>query len=232
MSFMSLFDSSHLLSLLPNVTWEMIQKETLNTLYMALVSAPIAGILGLFLGIFLFLTSAKQALDTPWLYFPLVAVINTVRAIPFIILIVNLLDFSGALVGTVMGPTAILPSLIIGATPFYARLVQIAFKEIDHGVLEAADAMGCNLFHTIFKVLIPEASPALVSGMTVTAILMIGYTAMAGFVGGGGLGDLAYSYGYQRGMNDVTFCATLILLVLVVIIQCVGDAITRRLDKR
>ena len=225
------FDPSHFFGLMPNVTWADVQSNTLATLYMTLVSVAAAGVFGLALGVFLFLTSPKQMLSTPWLYYPLVTVVNIVRAIPFIILIVNLLEYSKPLLGTTMGPTAMLPSLIVGATPFYARLAQMAFKEIDHGVLEAANAMGCNLRHIIFKVLIPEASPALASAMTITTITMIGYTAMAGFTGGGGLGAVAYE-GYQRTARDMKLYTTVILVVLVQIVQFIGDAITRRLDKR
>lgn len=232
MSLASLSDSSNFFGLLPNVTWNMLQVATLQTLYMAFISAFIVCILGLTIGTFLFLTSPGQAFDRPWLYRPLVLIVNTLRAIPFIILLVLLVPFTKALVHTTIGPTAILPTLIIGAAPFYARLVEIALKEVDHGVLEAANAMGCNLRHIIFKILLPESSPALVSGIAVTTILMIGYTAMAGFVGGGGLGDLAYNFGHQRGMVDVTVCTTLILLAMVIIVQFVSDTVSRRLDKR
>lgn len=232
MSLASLPDSSHFFGLLPNVTWDMLQTATLQTLYMAFISALIVCLLGLTIGVFLFLTSPGQALDRPWIYRPLALAVNTLRAIPFIILLVLLIPFTKILVHTTLGPTAILPTLIIGAAPFYARLVEIALKEVDHGVLEAAQAMGCNLRHIIFKILLPESSPALVSGIAVTTILMIGYTAMAGFVGGGGLGDLAYNFGHQRGMTDVTVCTTLILLALVIIVQFVSDRVSRRLDKR
>lgn len=225
-------DSGHFFGLLPNVTWSVLQQATLETLFMTFASAAAVGVLGLILGLLLFLTSPGQALDTPWFYRPFVLIINTLRAIPFIILVVLLLPISKLLVGTTLGPTAILPALIVGAAPFYARLVEIALKEVDKGVLEAANAMGCTLWQIIFKVLLPESSPALVSGMAVTTILMVGFTAMAGFVGGGGLGDLAYNLGHQRGMIDVTISATLIILAIVSLIQFAGDAFTRRLDKR
>lgn len=232
MSLTQLPDSGHLFGLLPNVTWDMLQLATLQTLYMAFVSAIVVCVLGLAIGVFLFLTSPGQALDRPLLYRPLSLIVNTLRAIPFIILLVQLIPFTVLIVHTTLGPNAILPALIIGAAPFYARLVEIALKEVDHGVLEAAQAMGCSLRHIIFKILLPESSPALVSGIAVTTILMIGYTAMAGFVGGGGLGDLAYNFGHQRGMKDVTFCTSLILLAMVVIVQFISDKISRRLDKR
>ena len=232
MSLANLSDNSHFFGLLPNVTWDMLQTATLQTLYMAFVSALVVCLIGLTTGVFLFLTSPGQALDRLGIYRPLALAVNTLRAIPFIILLVLLVPFTKFLVGTTLGPTAILPTLIIGASPFYARLVEIALKEVDHGVLEAAQAMGCSLRHIIFKVLLPESSPALVSGIAVTTILMIGYTAMAGFVGGGGLGDLAYNLGHNRGMTSVTVCTTLILLALVIIVQFVSDRVSRRLDKR
>ena len=232
MSIVSLSDSGHFFGLLPNVTWGMLQQATLETLFMAFASAAAVSVLGMILGLLLFLTSPGQALSAPWFYRPFVLAVNTMRAIPFIIMVVLLLPVSKLLVGTTLGPTAILPALIIGASPFYARMVEIALKEVDKGVLEAAKAMGCTLSQTIFKVLLPESSPALVSGLAVTTILMVGFTAMAGFVGGGGLGDLAYNLGHQRGMVDVTLCATLIILAIVSLVQFAADLIARRLDKR
>lgn len=217
--------------LLPDVVWGEMLLATLQTLYMTFASMALVGVLGLSIGLLLFLTSPGQALANSWTYRPLALVINILRAIPFIILIIQLVPFSHWLMQSTLGPSAILPALVIGAAPFYARIVQIALKEMDRGVLEAAKAMGCNLSHLIFKILIPESAPALVAGFTVTTILMVGYTAMAGFVGGGGLGDKAYE-GYLRNNGDVTFCSTLIILLIVFAVQLIGDYITRRLDKR
>lgn len=218
--------------LMPNVTWDMMWLVTQQTLYMTFASMVIVSILGLGLGVLLFLTSPGQILASAWVYRPLAIVINILRAIPFIILIIQLVDFSSWLMGSMLGPSAVLPALIIGATPFYARMVQIAFQEVDRGVLEAAQAMGCDLRHIIFKILIPEAAPALVAGVTVTTILMVGYTAMAGFIGGGGLGDAAYTVGYLRNQKDITFFSTAIIVLIVFAIQFTGDYITRRIDKR
>lgn len=131
-----------------------------------------------------------------------------------------------------IGENAALPALIIGAAPFYARMVEIGLREIDKGVIEAAKSMGATTGTIIWKVLLPESMPALVSGITVTAIALVGYTAMAGVIGAGGLGNLAYLQGFQRSQNDVTLVATIIILIIVFIIQFIGDFITSKLDKR
>ena len=134
--------------------------------------------------------------------------------------------------GSIRGPNAALPALIIGAAPFYGRMVLIALQEIDKGVIEAARSMGAKTSTIIFKVLLPESMPALVSGITVTAIALVGYTAMAGVIGAGGLGTLAYLDGFQRNREDVTLMATILVLIIVFIIQFFGDFIVKRLDKR
>ena len=146
--------------------------------------------------------------------------------------IVLLIPFTKALIGTMIGKDAALPALIIGSAPFYARMVEIGLREIDKGVIEAAKSMGAKTSTIIWKVLIPESTPALVSGITVTAIALVGYTAMAGVIGAGGLGNLAYLQGFQRSQNDVTLVATIIILIIVFIIQFIGDFITSKLDKR
>ncbi|HJV18163.1 MAG TPA: methionine ABC transporter permease, partial [Bacillales bacterium] len=160
------------------------------------------------------------------------AVVNIFRSIPFIILIVLLIPFTKFLVHTMIGQNAALPALIIGAAPFYARMVEIGLREIDKGVIEAAKSMGATTGTIIWKVLLPESMPALVSGITVTAIALVGYTAMAGVIGAGGLGDLAYLEGFQRNQSDVTLIATIIILIIVFALQFIGDFITSKLDKR
>jgi D-methionine transport system permease protein len=160
------------------------------------------------------------------------AVVNIFRSIPFLILIVLLIPFTKALVGSMIGENAALPALIIGAAPFYARMVEIGLREIDKGVIEAAKSMGAKTSTIIWKVLLPESMPALISGITVTSIALVGYTAMAGVIGAGGLGNLAYLDGYQRNQNDVTLVATIVILIIVFIIQIIGDVITSKLDKR
>ena len=145
---------------------------------------------------------------------------------------VLIIPFTKAIVGTMLGAEAAIPALVLSAAPFYARLVEIAFREVSPGVVEAADAMGASYWEIIWKVLIPESVPALISGLTVTTISMIGFTAMAGAIGAGGLGGLAWQEGYQRGNLTVTFVATLIILVIVFIVQGIGDFLTKKTDKR
>jgi D-methionine transport system permease protein len=158
--------------------------------------------------------------------------VNLFRAIPFIILIILLIPFTNLLMNTISGVKGALPALIIGAAPFYARLVEIGMKEIDRGVIEAAEAMGATRWTLITKVLLRESLPALVSGITVTAIALVGSTAIAGVIGAGGLGNLAYLVGYTRNQNDVILVSTVLILVIVFAIQFIGDTITKRIDKR
>ncbi|MDO5793592.1 MAG: methionine ABC transporter permease [Turicibacter sp.] len=220
------------LSLIPNVRWDKMLEATAETLYMTAISCIFVFILGLIIGLVLFLTAPNQLLENKWVNRMLSAFVNIFRSIPFVILIILLLNFTKFLVGTILGPNAALPALIIGAAPFYGRLVEIALREIDKGVIEASIAMGASLWTIIRKVLIPESLPALVSGITVTTISLVGYTAMAGVIGAGGLGNLAYLDGFQRQRFDVVFVATVIILILVFIIQFVGDTITKKIDKR
>ncbi|OLN22591.1 methionine ABC transporter permease [Domibacillus antri] len=216
----------------PNVDWEKMWEATVQTLYMTSISVIITFILGILLGLLLFLTSKGQLWENKAVYGVTAIIVNVFRSIPFIILIVLLIPFTKAVVGTIIGENAALPALIIGAAPFYARMVEIALREIDKGVIEAARAMGASTGTIIRKVLLPESMPALVSGITVTAIALVGYTAMAGVIGAGGLGNLAYLDGFQRSRNDVTMMATIIILIIVFIIQFIGDTATRKLDKR
>lgn len=216
----------------PNVDWEEMWEATTETLYMTGVSVLATFILGIALGLLLFLTSKDNIWENKVIYTIVAAFVNIFRSIPFIILIVLLIPFTKALVGSIIGVNAALPALIIGAAPFYARMVEIGLREIDKGVIEAAKSMGAKTSTIIFKVLLPESMPALVSGITVTAIALVGYTAMAGVIGAGGLGNLAYLDGFQRSRTDVTVAATIIILVIVFVIQFVGDTFTSKLDKR
>jgi D-methionine transport system permease protein len=184
------------------------------------------------LGILLFLTSKENLWDNKLTYTITSAVVNVFRSIPFIILIVLLIPFTKFLLDTIRGANAALPALIIGAAPFYARMVEIALREVNKGVIEAAKAMGAKTSTIIWKVLIPESMPALISGITVTAIALVGYTAMAGVIGAGGLGNLAYLDGFQRSREDVTMAATIMILLIVFAIQILGDFFTNKLDKR
>ncbi|MGK9249530.1 methionine ABC transporter permease [Melissococcus plutonius] len=210
-----------------------LQEKTIETLTMTGISIVIVTILGLLLGLLLFETSEKSNNSlTKILYWIVAIFVNIFRSIPFIILIVLLIPFTKNLLGSMSGVTGALPALIISAAPFYARMVEIAFHEIDRGVIEAAEAMGASRLQIIWKVLLPESLPALISGLTVTTISLVGYTAMAAAIGAGGLGSLAYQDGFQRGQNTVTLVATVCILIIVFIIQFIGDVAVKKVDKR
>ena len=217
---------------MPNVRWPDVWVATYETLYMTVISTAFSFVLGLVLGVILFLTSKSQSKVGRVFYSIVSFFVNLFRAIPFIILILLLIPFTSLILGTISGPTGALPALIIGASPFYGRLVEIALKEIDKGVIEAARSMGSNTWTIISKVLIPESLPALISGITVTAIALVGSTAVAGVIGAGGLGNLAYLTGFTRNQNDVILVSTILILVIVFVIQFLGDWFTNKIDKR
>ncbi|CAM4405476.1 methionine ABC transporter permease [Bacillus manliponensis] len=216
----------------PNVYWDEMMGATVETLYMTAIATTATFVFGLLLGLLLFLTSKDNLWENKPINAVVGAFVNTFRSIPFIILIILLIPFTQLVVGTMLGASAALPALIIGAAPFYARMVEIALREIDKGVIEASKSMGAKTSTIIWKVLIPESLPALISGITVTAIALVGYTAMAGVVGAGGLGTLAFLEGFQRGNGDVTLVATVLILLIVFTIQLLGDRVTHRIDKR
>ncbi|RYL95681.1 ABC transporter permease [Sporolactobacillus sp. THM7-4] len=218
--------------LFPNVDWMSMWTATVETLYMTFVSAVFTFILGIALGLLLFLTASGSLYENKWIYRTVSSIVNVFRSIPFIILIILLIPLTVLIVRTMIGASAALPSIIIGSAPFYARLVEIGLREVDKGVIEAAQAMGATRAQIVWKVLLPESLPSIVSGMTVTLIALISNTAMAGVVGAGGLGTLAYNDGFEAYKNDVTFVATIIILIIVFIIQFAGDLITRKVDKR
>lgn len=218
--------------LLTNVDWNQMLEATGETLYMTAIAALATFVLGLILGLLLFMIAKDNLWENKSINTVIGAFVNIFRSIPFIILIILLIPFTKILLGTILGASAALPALIIGAAPFYARMVEIALREIDKGVIEASKAMGAKTSTIILKVLIPESLPALISGITVTTIALVGYTAMAGVVGAGGLGTLAYLEGFQRGNNDVTIVATICVLLVVFLIQWIGDSVTTRIDKR
>ncbi|GGN61855.1 MULTISPECIES: methionine ABC transporter permease [Oceanobacillus] len=215
-----------------NVNMDELLTATNETFYMTIISLLGTLVIGILLGLLLFLTARGGIWENKVINAITASVVNVFRSIPFIILILLLFPFTNFLIGTIRGPSAALPALIIGSAPFYARLVEIAFREVDKGVIEAAKSIGAKTSTIIFKVLIPESLPALVSGLTVTAIALIGYTAMAGIIGAGGLGDYAYFYGFQRRNFDLVFICTIIILIIVFIIQFIGDFITNKIDKR
>lgn len=219
-------------SLFPHLKLDQLWAATLETLYMTSLAGVATLVLGIALGLALFLTARGGLFQNRALYSVISIVVNVFRSIPFIILIVLLIPFTKALIGTILGADAALPALIVGAAPFYARLVEIGLREVDKGVIEASRSMGARVNTLIFRVLLPESSPALVSGITVTLIALVSYSAMAGVIGAGGLGNLAYLEGFQRNHNDVTLVATVMILIIVFIIQLIGDVITKLLDKR
>jgi D-methionine transport system permease protein len=219
-------------SLFPHLKWDQLFAATQETFYMTALSGVATFVLGIALGLALFLTARGGLYQNRTLYSAISLIVNIFRSIPFIILIVLLIPVTKTLVGTILGANAALPALIVGAAPFYARLVEIALREVDKGVIEASRSMGARLSTLIFRVLLPESSPALVSGITVTLIALVSYSAMAGVIGAGGLGNLAYLEGFQRNHSDVTLVATVTILVIVFIIQFCGDVITSLLDKR
>ena len=218
--------------LFPNVVWERAWEKTNETLYMTGVSLIFIFLIGLGLGLLLFLTSKGNLWENRLINTLIASVVNIFRSIPFVILIVLLLPFTKLIIGKIIGEEAALPALIIGTAPFYARMVEIGLREIDKGVIEAAKAMGAKTSTIIWKVLLPESMPAIISGLTVTAIALVGYTAIAGVIGAGGLGDYAYLDGFSQNKNDVTFFATISILMIVFIIQALGDYIVKKIDKR
>ncbi|PTH59665.1 methionine ABC transporter permease [Staphylococcus agnetis] len=222
----------HEMMTMPNVRWPEVWVATYETLYMTIIATLFSFIFGLITGVILFLTSKSKSKIGRIFYNIVSFFVNLFRAIPFIILILLLIPFTSLILGTIRGPTGALPALIIGASPFYARLVEIALKEIDKGVIEAAWSMGANTWTVIRKVLIPESLPALISGITVTAIALVGSTAVAGVIGAGGLGNLAYLTGFTRNQNDVILISTILILVIVFVIQFLGDWTTNKIDKR
>jgi len=218
--------------MLERVNWDKMWEATLETLYMSSISVVATFVLGIILGLLLFLTAKGNIWESRVINGLVAAFVNIFRSIPFVILIFLLIPFTRFIMDTIIGANAALPALIIGAAPFYARMVEIALREIDKGVIEAARSMGAKTSEIIWKVLIPESMPALVSGITVTAIAIISYTAMAGIIGAGGLGNLAFLDGFQRNNWEVTLVCTVIILIIVFIIQFIGDLITNKLDKR
>ncbi|OIK08480.1 methionine ABC transporter permease [Bacillus sp. MUM 116] len=219
-------------NLMEMVNWDELIAATQETIYMTFISVVATFVLGLLLGLLLFLTAKGNLWANRPVNVIIAAFVNIFRSIPFIILIVLLIPFTKLMLGTMLGPDAAMPALIIGAAPFYARMVEIALREIDKGVIEASQSMGATHGRIIFKVLIPESLPALISGITVTAISLVSFTAMAGVIGAGGLGNFAYLEGFQRNRPLVTLVATIAILILVFIIQFIGDYFTKKTDKR
>jgi len=203
-----------------------------QTLYMVGVSALIATVFGLSLGVFLATSERGEIFAAPIANRLLGAIVNATRSTPFIILVVAIIPFTRLVAGTSIGTSAAIVPLTIAATPFIGRIVESAVREVDPGLVEAARAMGATPLQIVRKVLLPEALPSIVLGLTLSVVSLIGYSAMVGAVGGGGLGDLGIRYGYQRFMPEVMAAVVVVLIVLVQSIQTLGDTLARRLDRR
>lgn len=216
--------SDRLMNLLINATGE--------TLYMSFSAALLAAVLGIPLGIVLFITRKGQFLENNYINFPLGIVINIGRSVPFIILVVAIIPFTRFIIGTFIGNTAMIVPLTVSAVPFVARLTENVLIEVPQGLIEAAQAMGATPLQIINKVLLAEAKSGLVNAMTVTTIALIGYSAMAGAVGAGGLGKVGISYGYQRFNSEIMLYTVIILVVLVQIVQSLGDYWARKLNHK
>ncbi|EFQ63791.1 binding-protein-dependent transport systems inner membrane component [Pseudomonas fluorescens WH6] len=217
-------DWSDILQLLLNATGE--------TLYMVLLAGLFTLLIGLPLGVLLFISRADGLFPLPRLNRGLGAVINLGRSLPFVVMLIALIPLTRLIVGTTLGSTAAVVPITIGAFPFFARIVETALDEVDKGRIEAIVAMGGDIRHVILKVLLPEALPALVAGTTLTLVMLIGFSSMAGVIGGGGLGDLAIRYGYQRFNNQIMVVTVIVLVLLVQGVQSLGDRCVRSLAHR
>lgn len=214
--------SDEIIRLLISSTWE--------SCYMILASGVISTAGGFPLGVLLFITRADNIMPHHWLNQTLALSVNVIRAIPFIILLIALIPFTRLLIGTSIGTTAAIVPLSIAAIPFVARIVENALSEVNSGLIEAGHAMGATTWQLIHKILFPEALPGIVQGLTVTWIALVGYSAMAGTVGGGGLGSLAINYGYLRFNVPILIATVIILILIVYVIQYFGEWLTRRLE--
>lgn len=219
-----------------NVDWNEIAQLVLNatgeTLYMVLLAGFFTLLIGLPLGVLLFISRRQGLYPMPSLNKGLSGLVNLGRSLPFVVLLIALIPLTRLVVGTTLGSTAAVVPITIGAFPFFARIVENALDEVDKGRIEAILAMGGDICHVIFKVLLPEALPALLAGITLTLVMLIGFSSMAGVIGGGGLGDLAIRYGYQRFNNQVMVATVLVLVILVQGVQSLGDRLVRSLAHR
>lgn len=216
----------------PEMLFGLLWKSLLQTLHMVAVSGLVGALIGLPIGIFLATSGKDELFPAPKLNYAIGLVVNAARSTPFIILVVAIIPFTRLLTGTSIGTTAAIVPLTIATIPFFARLVEAAIREIDKGLIEAARAMGATPMQIVFKVLLAEARPAILLAFTMTIVSLIGYSAMVGAVGGGGLGDLGIRYGYQRFMPEVMLAVVIVLIVLVQLVQSAGDALARHFDKR
>ena len=215
-----------------NIDWVEIWLAGQDTMSMLAGSLIFTLVLGLPLGVLLFLTGKRQLLDQPVVYGIVSFVVNVLRSVPFVILLIIMIPFTVLVAGTSLGVAGAIPPLVVGATPFFARLVETALREVDRGIIEATQAMGASTRQIVFGALLPEALPGIMAAVTVTAITLVSYAAMSGVIGGGGLGDLAIRFGYQRFQTDVMVVTVLLLLVLVQILQMVGDRLVTHFSRK
>lgn len=218
---------SRLIEILPELNTAFFQ-----TLYMVGVALLVAIVIGLPLGIILYVTDKGFFLENKFVKSVAGVITNLVRSIPFIILLVFLLPLTNSMLGTTIGPTAAAVPLSVAAIPFFARIVESAAREIDKGVIEAAISVGASPWMIIKDIILPEIKPGIISGLTITTISLIGFSAMAGTIGGGGIGDLAIRYGYYRYDDLVMYTTVIVLIVLVQVIQYTGDFIAKSVNKR
>ncbi|PWW32868.1 MULTISPECIES: methionine ABC transporter permease [Paenibacillus] len=209
------------------VRWEEIGKASIETLQILGASGLFTIIIGLPLGVLLFMTARSASIQSQVVYTILSFIVNILRSVPFIILIVALIPFTRSLVGTATGVLGVIPPLVIAAAPYFARLVETTLREVDRGVIEAAQAMGASTGQIVRRVLLPEALPGLLAGITITIVTLVSYTAMAGMVGGGGLGTLAINYGYFRYQYEIMIISVVFMVILVQVLQMAGDRLVK-----
>lgn len=215
-----------------NIDWSDIGQATLDTLAMLGGSMVLTILLGLPLGVILFLTGKGQMLENRLANGLLSFLVNVLRSVPFVILLIVMIPLTVVLVGTSLGVAGAIPPLVVGAAPFFARLVETALREVDKGVIEASFAMGATRRQVVLRALLPEALPGLVAAATVTTVALVSSTAIAGVVGAGGLGDLAIRFGYQRFQTDVMIVTVALMLVLVQVLQMIGDSVVRKVSHK
>ena len=216
----------------PDMLFTVLLKGLLQTLHMVAVSGLVGSLFGVPIGIFLATSGKGELFEAPMINRVIGLVVNAARSTPFIILVVAIIPFTRFVAGTSIGTSAAIVPLTVATIPFVARLVEAAIREVDKGLIEAARAMGATPLQIVSKVLLAEAKPGITLALTLTLVSLIGYSAMVGAVGGGGLGDLGIRYGYQRFMPDVMLAVVVVLIVLVQIVQSAGDALARSFDKR
>lgn len=218
--------------MMANVDWWMIGEATIDTLLMTGFSLLFTVLIGLPVGVLLFLSSPGQAADNRVVYQTVAFIVNVMRSVPFLILLIVMIPFSRLVVGTALGVQGSIPPLVASAAPFFARLVENVLRELDPGVNEACRAMGATSRQTVLWALLPEATTGILAAIVVTAITLVGYSAMSGVIGGGGLGDLAVRYGYQRYQGDVMAVTVVVLVIMVQVFQVLGDRWVAKLNRR